>query len=249
MAIIPKRGRRARVESQNPALEALSPSEITPYSPDRQLDIRSQQSAYAPTVQDVLPTDSLILGTFDARPIGGEDFIKITSAEFNLTEGSSSGGAFFNYTVPIGYRAILRKFRYELSVPLLGLDPGDIVGKLTNGGPAYSNPGVGTSPGTGGRNVLGFSDFEFGPVMADLQDTYVVADEGETIALILEWDSAGPVGIAMDPDLTFVLVEFYGNLIISTGRALNFEPGTNPNQLVTIGRDAITKADALKGGK
>jgi len=60
---------------------------------------------------------------------------------------------------------------------------------------------------------------------------YVIVDSGQTISLLFNFDDYSQY----TSGTTNVYVEFYGNLLVSTGRSLNFEPGTNPMQL----KDAV----------
>jgi hypothetical protein len=222
-----------RNKPQNP-LEALDPATIQTYSPDRQIDIAQQQIARRPALPGLPPTDALVFTGFDARPIAGQDFISTNLATQTASE-SQVTGYFFNYVVPDGSRGILRGFKYEFRPGIIITDDinPDIVSRLTVGGPAYTNDSV---PGVGGFNVDGFIDMRLGPSIPQLIDTYVIGDAGQVFSLIVNIPLASVAlgEFLLDEDIQ-MFVTFYGNLLISTGVALNFQPGTNPQQLANVG--------------
>lgn len=131
--------------------------------------------------------------------------------------------AYFNYTVPDGRVAILRGFRYELA-PLFGsVVPADISGALLVGSPVVDDGGGNIV--ARGIEVPQFSGFQLGQAMDDYQACYVLAAPGQTISILLTF-SVAYQALAV----TSFHCIFYGNLLLQTGRQLEFEPGNIPRE-------------------
>lgn len=178
------------------------------------------QPIAGPTRAGVPVFNSRIQSTFAVRPIGGQDFILqgmgtfVAAADFP----AQRGGAFFNFAVPQGYRAILRGYRYELNPWFLNIKPSDIVSRLTVGAPGFDAGGF---PG-GGSVQIGFANNQAGQV-SEWQECYALAEQNDNIALLLTFVSGGTYKTLSNAQ-TQLYVEFYGNLIVSTGRPLIVEP-------------------------
>lgn len=223
---------KRRRYNQNP-VESLEPSDITPYSPEKQVDIKGQAQAYEPSKPGIPPTDAIIFSGFDARPIAGEDFLSQGLMTFSNSDQdpttTNALGAFFNFSVPNGYRAILRTFRYEFEPAIAQEDINDILATLATGGPAYIN---GINPGNGGSNVQGFTRMPLGSLVVDPLPCYVISDSKQNITLILEW--VENILTIINSSGCVIMASLYGNLLIDTGVATNFQPGTSPAQLAKI---------------
>lgn len=164
--------------------------------------------------------ESIVLTTFDARPVNGRDFYSsggtIVAAG---VEEAGSPGAFFNYTVPNGYRAILRGYRYFLNpiiIPVNGFIYSEITGRFYVGGLTT----LVLQPN--GSSVPGFDNLQHGQSQIDYQPCYILADSNEIITLILRFSGAYKAAV---PAALTIQIEFYGNIIENTGIPLNFEPG------------------------
>lgn len=147
-------------------------------------------------------TNSKVETTFDARPINAVDFY-----ESGGTFGYGVPNASFTFQVPEGRIGILRKFRYEFS-------------------PIYPNipfNNIVTSIQVSGITVPGYTGMQLAQYVPDWIDCYALAGEGQYITLFFQFSGAFPYAAVS------LNAEFYGNLLISTGRQLEFEPGTEPH--------------------
>jgi hypothetical protein len=139
--------------------------------------------------------------------------------------GAATCVAFFNFTVPAGRIAVLRAFDYSFS-PLFNLafasefTAGNFTGSIHVGAPTVITAGVIEQRGA---VQLGYDNLLMGQRSSELQPTYIVADSGETISLIIRNLAA----LAY----TGFRARFYGNLLLKTGRPTQFEPGTDPSTL------------------
>ncbi len=147
-------------------------------------------------------TESKVITTFDARPINAVDFY-----ESGGTMGYGVPNASFTFQVPEGRIGILRKFRYEFSPIYPTIPAADIL----------------TSIQVSGITVAGFTNMQLGQYVPEWIDCYALAGEGQYITIFFQFSGTYPY---VDVTLN---AEFYGNLLISTGRQLEFEPGTEPH--------------------
>lgn len=167
--------------------------------------------------------DVVFITNFDARPLNGHDFLATGGADF----GNETSFGIFNFTVPDGRVAILRGFKYAFS-PIFNLTfeseftgaADSFVGRICVGLPAEFSGGAIVQSGVA---QLGYSDFRLGQQVLDWQPTYIIADSGETLSIIVR-QSTGAV-------YSFFHAQFYGNLLLKTGRPTSFEPGTEPQTL------------------
>lgn len=190
---------------------------IRAYSPEQQADIAQKQKYWEELVKPgTVPSEAVVTTVFDARPINGRDFL-LTAAGMELVTDTITA----SFQIPDGYVGILRSFSYEILAPGAefdgyGLDQyetgdsGFIVAKLD----------------VNGTFVPNYNDMRPGNFVYDMP-TYVLADEGQTIRLTVSTASIGYYIIKF-------VVEFYGNLLLKTGRALNFEPGNEPRPMQVI---------------
>lgn len=224
--------RRRRGVSQQP-LEALRESDIPAFAPDKNVDMGTQERAFDKFQTGVPPTESLVFTNFDARPIAGGDFVSNGFATLLPSDVVPNvGGGFYNFTVPDGYRAILRSFQYEC-FPLFDVSIiTDVTTRITIGGPAFDLTDGTGQPGSGGSNQRGFDQMVFGQIMSEPFPTYLLAEGGQTISLLFVF-SGNYLDLSVD-GVNTIAVTLYGNLLTSSGRAITFEPGTNPEQLVSI---------------
>jgi hypothetical protein len=131
----------------------------------------------------------------------------------------------FNFTVPAGRIAVLRAFDYSF-FPIFNIafasefGAGNFTGSLHVGQPTVFAAGVITQLGSA---QLGYDNLLMGQRSSEMQPTYIVADSGETISLI----------VRNLPALAYTgfKTRFYGNLLLKTGRPTQFEPGTDPSTL------------------
>lgn len=181
------------------------------YDPAYQIDVRQSGTFQAEGKPGSIFSESRVITSFDARPINGQDFIS-TGGTFD-GEPPYPLACYANFTVPQGQIAIVRGFMYEI-LPLYANIPADnITGQLIVGNPA-------TAAGFNGTQVQGFQNFNLGQAIYDYQPCYVLVDQGQTVSMWLTFSGAY-AGLAH----TDVTIKFYGNLLLSTGRPLVYEPG------------------------
>lgn len=137
---------------------------------------------------------------------------------------------FCNFTVPAGRIAILRGFEYAFD-PVFNLTVNDefFTGAYTtslNVGP----PTVVTPPiiiQQRGTAQPGYSRLRLGQ-RCTRQPTYIIADENETISLIVETTVLSPVVHSQFRSI------MYGNLLLKSGQPITFEPGTSARLLRSL---------------
>lgn len=203
------------------------------FQPRLPADQRSQQLAVnaAKNLISKSPVqESSVVTNFDARPVNAHDFYD-SGGTFVLDNGDPQRkvGAFFNYTVPNGYRAILRGYKYTI-IPFRGdnLSTNIVFGILTVGDPTtQSNPATSIGYSINGTIVPGYSVLYHGQHLNNYQPCYVLAEEGETISLIL--NAFNLVNDGPPTILTAVNISLYGNLLLANGSPLAFTASfTNP---------------------
>lgn len=143
------------------------------------------------------PVEISVMPVWDSRLVNMRDFLATPGVE-PPTPGTTNA---LTYTVPAGYTALLRGFRYITDPPAVA-GPTDVRATLL----------------VDDSIVPDFVAMPFGPTMADYQDTFVIARQGQIITLRLVIAIALPVG-------TDFFAFLYGNLRLSDGRALNQEVG------------------------
>lgn len=154
-----------------------------------------------------------VVSTYDSRPIQAYDF---QASGCDVLEFFDDGGAgefdpiFFDYIVPSNVVAVLRGFRYQVS-----LAPTNMV---TEGGCwLQSDLFVNDLP------VREYNKM-FHPVfMRKFFDTFVIVDELNTIRLQLSHTADNELFSATAGVVSPVLFEFYGNLLLKTGVPIDFE--------------------------
>jgi len=132
---------------------------------------------------------------------------------------------YHNFTVPAGRVAILRGYRYGLDPLTAGLSSSDVIARLMVGAPVADRAGIVIIQR--GITVDEYSNLRHGLLVQEYQPCYVVAGPGETISMLITLSAAVPTINNAD-------IEFYGNLLQSTGRPTAFEPGTSPIQDVRL---------------
>jgi hypothetical protein len=215
---------RRRYESQEPFGDRTPDDVPLPYDPVYQPDVtQAQRVRGATTIIGVPPSDSRIVGVYDARPINSEDFL--VSQYF--VEGSYSSPQSITFTVPDGLVAIMRWFTLRAYSSVV-----DIYGDSTT---TFNGAGNGLTlsvDGVAGKSY-DLSDPFGGDPMVDRFPCYLLANAGSVMRLTLTFTAVtGSLYMA-----------FYGQLLISSGRPLTHEPGvslpepvyvvSNPNPKVT----------------
>lgn len=217
-----------------------APSNIPPYDPTLQADA-SQFPIYQAPHQlgygGVPPV--YVVSTYDARPINATDFTTFSGTNpndtgFNPSPGSYATASIF-YTVQPGRAGVLRDWDImALFGPTLdGTSP--IIG--ING---TSNVAVSLSflvDGVFQEAMAGLVLWElpFGQVFGE---AYILASEGQTIEMRLT--------ILDQADYVFnqVLMSMHGNLLLSRGDQLSYQPGTiNVLPIHEMGTIAIDQAN------
>lgn len=160
------------------------------------------------------PTESLVTTVFDARPINARDFIFTESRGELITDGEQ----IFSFAVPTGFRAILRQFAYNVTITGDNLynEYGDcrLISNIS-GARLYTTLLVDSMP------VPNYDNLSL-PPFNDGTPCYILADEQQTISIKFYLTPGGPFTYKN------IDVELYGNLILSSGRPLSFEPGNIP---------------------
>ncbi len=212
--------RRIHRGQQEPFGGRETPSQPPTYDPSSQADISLAQKKYV-TKPGTVPVDANVITTFDARPINGRDFSQL----IYLSSSNINTNASISYTVPDGYIGILRWFSYELSISQsLGSDYMDVYGNFNGigAGPPPNGAITSVTITSGGSPSPDFSGVPFG-TSVDRQPCYILCEAGAQIVLTFRllsnpsnWDS-----------IHGGWMQLYGNLILDTGRPLEFEPGTS----------------------
>ena len=194
------------------------------FQPRLPADQRSQQTAANAAVGLINQSpliESTVIANFDARPINAHDFYASGGTfVYAPIEVGGAAGAFFNYTVGEGYRAILRGYRYTISpivIPVNGFITNTITGKLYLGDPTTLD----LQPNA--IAVPDYNNLQHGQSVTTYQPCYVLAESGSTISLVLIF--SGTYAAAMGDAGNSIQIEFYGNILLNTGRPLTFEPG------------------------
>lgn len=143
------------------------------------------------------PVEISVMPVWDSRLVNMRDFLATPSIAGELVPGTHN----LTYVVPAGYTAFLRKFRYIIEPPIVAA-PTEVRATLV----------------VDEAIVPDFVSIPFGSAMADYQDTFVIARQGQRITLRVVTTIGLPAG-------TSFIAFLYGNLRLSDGRAINQEVG------------------------
>lgn len=210
------------IESRN------QPTMPEPYFPSKQADMMQTGVRTAEQKKAVLgtvPVESVVVTEFDARPINAYDWRSNGGVIANGDSETLIRGFYFNYTVPNGYRCIVRGYRYSLSSLLAIAERDCITGKFTVGGAAATiNP---DNVQINGIDVAGMTNLLHGQSMTDFLPCYILADMQQVVTFIgiFSDDFADELALVQDEQTVTINVELYGNLLLSTSRPLEYEPG------------------------
>lgn len=192
--------------------------------------------------------ETRVTSTFDARPINARDFwetgtgviqatyfASVTPPFWVLNTGAGFQNAFLqNFTVPDGYIAILRGFKFKVLDPTVTvLRPANLIDTFfisiaggTTG--ALISILVDDIPQPNFTNITGL-----GFRQNDLVPCYILANAGQVITLkvfpplTLDYPQiAGGVGPTTDLFVYQTNGTLQGNLILDTGLPLQYEPGS-----------------------
>lgn len=148
-----------------PGLGEVSEDQLIESGEFPQLHAGGGEAAHQAQAPARPPEDMGVQTVYEARPLGGRDFIKADG--FVLDGGYGNPFATLLYRVPAGFCGVLRGFSYNLANPqdLLGAV---VLSVIVEGRPSDSQQG------------LNFGTF------INLTPCYEVADEGQVIGIRLE---------------------------------------------------------------
>jgi hypothetical protein len=202
--------KRAAVQSSVPSQEMPVPP---PFDSIRQPDIQS----IPPNVIDF----SLVQSVYDARPPKGFDFFWEDAFLVGISQTNG-------YTVPPGYVLVLKQI-FLATYPAFTVDDHhnhsiDVYGASFDEPGAFNLliDGQSCQQFTLSQGQPGVILFDIGS--SDVQiDCYVVVAQGQNINI--------RIPTYTDDDSTNVLVHYYGNYLLATGRNILNEPG-NPRPIL-----------------
>lgn len=221
---------------RHPNLPAQQPSRRTPFSPTVQADIAQfppLQQPHEPGYGG--PPPVYVVSTYDARPVNAVDFHTETGTDPRDTGwDSNNGSAIFDtsstfYTVQPGFIGVLKNW-HLLIVPYQGndFDPANPV-IAPNGA---SNFQITISILVNGTFQNGMTAItSWAAAFGDLfSECYVLANEGDTIEFRIDAPGASRWSQA--------LVALYGQLLVSEGMQLQFQPATKA--IIPVHETAVT---------
>lgn len=176
-------------------------------------DIRTQIKDY-PVIPGTISQNVEVISTFDTRPINAIDFYFASSTSVEPT-----GTAQFLFTVPSGYVAVLRGFKYALQTIFT----------------PFNRSWVTCTVNINGSAVQNYNALQLGQVVNDLVPIHAIAKEGDIIEIAVTILAAilPPGTITID-----VAAEMHGNLLLSRGLPSNFEIGNiKPAKTIRYGVD------------
>lgn len=132
---------------------------------------------------------------------------------------------YFNYQVPRGRVAVMRGFKYTLNTTFSGMVDSDVTASIYTGAPVADNGTVIVQRGIVTPEV---ENLRLGQFVDELIPVYVVAGEFQYISLIITFSATYIAAVdELNPvDFPGCDVKFYGQSLETTGRSINFEPGT-----------------------
>lgn len=147
-----------------------------------------------------------VTSTFDTRPINARDFL-VTDTDVIQEEEIANIDLEFTFIIPAGHAGILRGFKATALAPLIAVlsDPSNVLTTLF----------VNDMP------VPQYEDMILLPSATAFNPCHVVVDENQELKLRLR--IAGSIGI-FGSEMEY-LVQFYGNLLVRTGRPVQYEQG------------------------
>lgn len=168
-------------------------------------DIKYQaEAASLPKDLGTIPYSGEVISTFDSRPINSLDFNYTDYVQWNITGAPPTALSLTStYNIPGGYIGVLRGYRFEMD-PLVTITPADLLLDIFVKDVAQ----------------LGYQSLMHGQLVSTFIPCFILADDGNEIKFKLR----APTGIASGvADTRFLQIEFYGNLIQTTGAPLALE--------------------------
>jgi hypothetical protein len=157
-----------------PGLGEVSEDQLAEQGEAAQLFAGGGRAAHYAAAPSPPPEELGVSTVFEARPLGGRDFLKAES--FVLASSYGSPVATLLYDVPAGFCGVIRGFSYNIS------NPQDLFGALVLSVVVEGRP-------SDSQQSLNFGTF------INLTPCYEVADEGQTIGIRLELvgGASGPI--------------------------------------------------------
>lgn len=168
-------------------------------------DVKYQNEvARVPKDLGTIPYSGEVISTFDSRPINSLDFNHTAFVQWNITGNPPTALSLSDtYNVPGGYIGVLRGYRYEM-VPMVPITHDQLLLDI------FVN----------GVSQLGYHSLIHGQLVTDFIPCFVLADDGAEITFT--WRA--PTGIAsLMANTRHLSIEFYGNLLQTTGAPLALE--------------------------
>lgn len=242
------RPRRPRGQQMQTAMPSQAPSSLTPFMPGAQPDMYGMSALQAPHEHGYGgPPPVYVISTYDARPINAVDFNTYTGANkggaANPDIGfDGQGGPYFTsstfYLVQPGRVAVLREWQLLL-VPNEG-EP------IPEGGPVIAANGTSNFrvtisflvDGTFQEGMSGLTTWNtaFGDLFGEC---YILAQPGQTIEMRV---TGGTQIFPTGSNWLQALMSMHGNLLLSRGQQVEFEPGTD----ATLPTHEMTPEAAIK---
>jgi hypothetical protein len=180
-------------------------SRISSYKSDATGDLAYQtEQSKTPAQLGTIPYSGEVISTYDSRPINALDFTSTAYPQFVIPAIPPAPVVLqSNYTVPGGYIGVLRGYRYEMD-PIVPINYGQLLLDIFVDGVAQ----------------LGYQGLMHGQILAAFVPCFILISDGGTVTF--QWRA--PTGIGSNPgDVRHLIVEFYGNLLLSTGAPLTLE--------------------------
>lgn len=187
---------------QSPVPSQHGPMANLPYSPDLPLGVSPQPD----TTPGYAPANGYTAYVWDSRPAMSQDFFQCVT----LVQDSPIPG----FTVPLGYTGILR----SVSVNIYNNNSTATGAIMDVHGHPFNDPTFTASIDVDGVPQIGFTGIDLTEAAFGTAEIpcFVLASEGQTFTLGLDLVNLGP------PFANW-FITFYGQLLVSTGRALTLE--------------------------
>ena len=156
------------------------------------------------TEAGTIPYSGEVISVYDSRPINSLDFSHTDYIQWNITAGPPASLTLTaTYNPPGGYITVLRGYRFEMH-PVVPITYADLLTDIYVDGVAQ----------------LGYQGLMHGQILNDFVPCFILG--GDSAPIVFQWRA--PTGIASGVlDVRYMSVEFYGNLIQTTGAPLSLE--------------------------
>lgn len=173
------------------------------------IDIMQQNKVQsAPGQMGSIPMGFDVTSVYDARPVNGRDFLSTIRSTFTYPGeifGPDTNEILFQ--VPDGYTGVLRGFKYTafpIIVPDAGATP--VVTVIADG-----------------VNLVNYTDLILPLSFTDFVPVYGLSNALKTIGLRITYPDPVDSSVLPDDDI-IVTVTLYGNLLLSRGLPIQYEP-------------------------